>query len=62
MNRTNYLKPSLRIVELSAEQMIATSGDANGTIDKMPWGSNKMEESGSIWEESGSVTENRIWK
>ena len=58
MNRKKYKEPSLRIIDLLAEQMIATSTDANGTIDQMPWGSNKKEEDASLWNES----ENSIWK
>ena len=49
MRRKNYQQPRLYLIELSSEQMIATSGDAGGTIDKMPWGSNKRTENSPIW-------------
>ena len=41
--KSKYQKPTSNVIECFFERVIATSSDAEGTINPMPWGDNKKE-------------------
>ena len=50
MNKRKYIVPQSKSMEMETEYIIATSGDAGGTIKPSPWGSNNRDSWYEEWE------------
>ena len=57
--KSKYQMPTSDVVECLFERVIATSGDAGGTINPMPWGDNKKD--GINSEDWGDSNDNSYW-
>ena len=45
-----YCKPNSKAIDVVVSEIIASSGDAGGTVNPMPWGSNGKHEVDFPWE------------
>ena len=51
MEKKKYEEPNSHVFELITENLVATSGDATGTIKPSPWGGNKRSSEEIIWKD-----------
>ena len=60
--RKIYRKPVSVSIDIRVAQIIAASGDAGGTVNPMPWGSNKRDGyDAEEWNESCLEDEKEYW-